>query len=70
MKTEGCKIVVREPQFSDRVPNQIAERAEAKVVKLAIMEGGVPEAKTYIDLIDYNLHALLATAKRAGALTP
>jgi len=59
MKTEGCKIVVREPQFSDRVPNQIAGQVGAKVVKLAIMEGGVPEAKTYIDLIDYNLHALL-----------
>ncbi len=66
MKNEGCKIVVREPQFSDRVPNQIAAQTGAKVVKLAIMVGGVPEAKTYIELIDYNLHALLEAAKQEG----
>lgn len=66
VKNEGCKIVVREPQFSDRVPNQIAAQSGAKVVKLAIMVGGVPEAKTYINLIDNNLHALLEAAKEEG----
>ena len=59
MKSEHCHLVVREPQFGERVPNQIAAQSGAKVVKLAIMVGGVPEAKTYLDLIDYNLRTLL-----------
>ncbi len=63
MKTEGCRVVVREPQFSDKVPNQIAAQAGAKVVTLAIMVGGVPQAKTYLDLIDYNLRALLDVSR-------
>ena len=58
MKDENCKVAVREPQFSDRVPNQIAAQAGAKVVTMAIMSGG-PGAKTYIELIDHNLRALL-----------
>lgn len=63
MKSEQCHLVVREPQFSDKVPNQIAMQSGAKVAKLAIMVGGVPEAKTYLDLIDYNLNALLAATR-------
>jgi len=66
MKAEKCKIVAREPQFSDRVPNQIAAQAGATVVKLPIMEGGVPQAKTYIDLIDYNIRTMLDAAKETG----
>ena len=54
-----CKIVVREPQFSEKVPKQIAASVGAKVVTLPIMVGGVPEAKTYIEMIDYNIRSLL-----------
>jgi zinc/manganese transport system substrate-binding protein len=67
MKAEHCSVVVREPQFSDRVPNEIAQRAGARVVKMAIMVNGVPAAKTYIDLIDYNLHSLLSAANVSPA---
>lgn len=63
MKSEQCKIVVREPQFSDQVPNQIAAQAGAKVVTLYIMAGGSPQTKTYIDLIDYNIKTLLTATK-------
>jgi zinc/manganese transport system substrate-binding protein len=66
MKAEQCKLVVREPQFSDRVPNQIAAQTGAKVFKLAIMVGGVPQARTYIDLIDYNIKTLLEASKETG----
>ncbi|MBI3870085.1 MAG: zinc ABC transporter substrate-binding protein, partial [Verrucomicrobia bacterium] len=59
LKKEQCKIVVREPQFSEKVPKQIAASVGAKVVTLPIMVGGVPEAKTYIDMIDYNIRSLL-----------
>ena len=63
MKAEQCKLVVREPQFSDRVPNQIAAQAGAKVARLFIMAGGSPQTKTYFDLVEANLHALLDATK-------
>jgi zinc/manganese transport system substrate-binding protein len=69
MKAEQCKIVVREPQFSERVPNEIAQQAGAKVVKLAIMVGGVPQAKSYIELIDYNIKTMLEVAKETAVVS-
>src|SRR5437867_4013610 len=66
MKTEGVKIVLREPHFGEKVPNQIAAQVGGQVVKLPIMVGGVPEVKTYLDLIEYNLRTLLKAAQAAG----
>ena len=66
MKSRGVKIVVRETQFSERVPNQVAAEVGAQVVKLPIMVGGASEAKTYFDLIEYNLRILLKAAQTAG----
>jgi zinc/manganese transport system substrate-binding protein len=60
MQTEQVSIVIREPQFSEKLPNQIAQQVGARVVKFPIMVGGAPDVKTYEDLIEYNLQALLA----------
>lgn len=59
MKNAGVKLVIREPQFSEKLPADVAEKTGGKVVKLAIMAGGLPEAKTWIELIDANVKALL-----------
>jgi ABC-type Zn uptake system ZnuABC Zn-binding protein ZnuA len=56
---KGTKVIVREPQYSENLPNQIAAQTGAKVVKVAIMVNGLPEAKTWIAMIDANLDALL-----------
>jgi len=65
MKAEHVPIVVREPQFPEKVPKLIAEQTGATLVKLPIMPGGVPHTETYIKMIDYNIDTLLAaTAKR------
>jgi zinc/manganese transport system substrate-binding protein len=66
MQSVGVKIVIREPHFSEKVPNQIAAQVNGQVVKLPIMVGGVPEVKTYFDLIAYNLRALLQAAQAVG----
>jgi len=66
MRAQGVKVVIREPHFSEKVPNQVAAQAGAQVVKLPIMVGGAPEAKTYFDLIEYNLRAMLKAAQAAG----
>jgi zinc/manganese transport system substrate-binding protein len=59
IQSEGIKVIVREPQFSEKVPNQLAAQTGAKVAKLAIMSGGSPEVKTYLDLVEYNIRTLL-----------
>jgi zinc/manganese transport system substrate-binding protein len=68
VKAEQCKIVVREPQFSERVPEQIAAQTGAKVVSLPIMAGG-PRARTYMELIDFDIRSLLAVAKDTAVAT-
>src|SRR5438874_7053962 len=66
MKADHVPIVVREPQFPEKVPKLIAEQTGAKLVKLPIMPGGVPNTPTYIQMIDYNLHTMLEAAKEKG----
>src|SRR3989442_1508813 len=66
MKTEGVKVVIREPHFSEKVPTQIAAQVGGQAVKLPIMVGGVPEVKTYLDLIEYNLGTLLQAGQAAA----
>lgn len=66
MKAQGVKVVIREPHFSEKVPNQVGAQVGAQVVKLPIMVGGAPEVKTYFDLIEYNLRAMLKAAQAAG----
>ncbi len=67
MQAEGVSIVIREPQFSEKLPRQIAQQVGANVVKFPIMVGGAPEIKTFEDLIEYNLRALLAAVERSPA---
>jgi zinc/manganese transport system substrate-binding protein len=53
MKTEHVPLVVREPQFPEKVPALIAQQTGAKLVKLPIMPGGVPNTETYLKMMDY-----------------
>lgn len=66
MKAGHVPIVVREPQFPEKVPRLIAAQTGAKLVKLPIMPGGVPHTDTYIEMIDYNVRAMLEAAKEKG----
>ena len=43
MKAEHVPIVVREPQFPEKVPKRIAEQTGATMITLPIMPGGVPQ---------------------------
>jgi zinc/manganese transport system substrate-binding protein len=60
MKAAHVPIVVREPQFPEKVPKRIAEQAGATMVTLPIMPGGVPNTETYIKMMDYIVHTLVA----------
>ncbi len=63
MKREDIRLVLREPYFSEQLPNWVAEQTEAKVAKFLIMVGGAPGVKTYEDLITFNLRSLLAAVQ-------
>ena len=63
MKAEHVTIVVREPQFPEKVPKRIAEQTGAKMVTLPIMPGGVPHTETYIKMMDYIIQTMAAAAQ-------
>ncbi len=58
MKADHVPIVVREPQFPEKVPKLIAEKVGATLVTLPIMPGGVAHTDTYIEMMDYIVDAL------------
>jgi len=63
MKTEHVPIVVREPQFPEKVPKRIAEQTGATLVVLPIMPGGVPNTETYIKMMDYIMQTLVTAVQ-------
>jgi len=63
MKADHVPIVVREPQFPEKVPKLIAEKTGAALVTLPIMPGGVPGTDTYIEMMDYIVSTLQSAAR-------
>ena len=66
MKAEHVPIVVREPQFPEKVPALIARQTGATLLKLPIMPGGVPHTDTYIEMMDYIIHTMVAAQAKRG----
>ena len=66
MKAEHVPIVVREPQFPEKVPRLIAQQTGATLLKLPIMPGGVPHTDTYIEMMDYIVHTMVAAEAKRG----
>ena len=63
MKAMNVPIVVREPQFPEKVPKRIAEQTGASMITLPIMPGGVPNTETYIKMMDYIVHTMVTAVK-------
>jgi zinc/manganese transport system substrate-binding protein len=59
MKAEKIPLIIREPQFPEKVPALIAKQTGAALVKLPIMPGGVPGTDTYLTLMDHNVNAVV-----------
>jgi zinc/manganese transport system substrate-binding protein len=59
MRHEGVKLVVRELVYPANLAQAIAQRTGAQLVEVAYMVGGVPEAKDYVSLVDYNIRTML-----------
>ena len=63
MKAQHVPIVVREPQFPEKVPKRIAEQTGATMITLPIMPGGVPNTETYIKMMDYIIHTFVTAVQ-------
>jgi ABC-type Zn uptake system ZnuABC Zn-binding protein ZnuA len=63
MKAEHVPVVVREPQFPEKVPKRIAEQTGATMVTLPIMPGGVPHTETYIKMMDYIIRTMIGAVQ-------
>jgi len=59
MKAGRVPIVVREPNFPEKVPKRIAEQTGSTLITLPIMPGGVPNAETYIKMMDYIIQTMV-----------
>jgi ABC-type Zn uptake system ZnuABC Zn-binding protein ZnuA len=64
MKAEHVPVVVREPQFPEKVPSLIAKQTGATLIKLPIMPGGVPSTDTYIAEMDYIVNSFANALKK------
>lgn len=62
MKDQGVKIIVREQQYEPKTCHWLAERTGAKVAVIGTMAGAFPGPKTFAELSERNLAALLDAA--------
>jgi ABC-type Zn uptake system ZnuABC Zn-binding protein ZnuA len=59
MRQAKVDLVIRELHYPAGLAEIVAKSTGASLVELPVMVGGVPPAKTYIDLIDYNVRTLV-----------
>lgn len=59
MQEENIKVVIISPYYDDKAAQSIAGRTDGKVVAIASSVGAYPAIKTYFDLFDYNINALV-----------
>lgn len=68
MRELKVPVILMEPYFDERTPKSIAERTGATLLRFVPSVGGVPQAKDYVSLFDYDVKLLAETlaAKKAG----
>lgn len=60
IKKEGIRVIVSEPQLNQKIPRILAEETGVTVVPLSPLTGAIPGTDRYLDLIRYNVEALVA----------
>lgn len=64
VKREKVPLILQEPYYPSAAPDLIARSTGAKVVKIPQLCGGAPGTDTYIDLMNHDVHAIVAAFKK------
>ncbi|MBK9385449.1 MAG: metal ABC transporter substrate-binding protein [Planctomycetes bacterium] len=70
MKERQVKVVAAGHYYAARMPGSIAEETGCKVVTTSLYVNGVPEASSYLAMVDYNLKTLLRAFDLPTELPP
>jgi zinc/manganese transport system substrate-binding protein len=63
VRSSGIKVILVEPFYDLSAPEQISRATGAKIAVLPTSSGGIPGAKDYIGLIDYDISTLAGLLK-------
>ncbi|MFN2387684.1 MAG: metal ABC transporter substrate-binding protein [Thermoanaerobaculia bacterium] len=63
MREKKVRVILMEPYFDERTPRSIASRTGAKLLTFIPSVGGVPAARDYIALFDYDVKLLAETLR-------
>lgn len=68
MRERKVPVILMEPYFDERTPKSVADKTGAALLRFVPSVGGVPQAKDYVSLFDYDVKLLAdaLTAKKAG----
>ncbi len=68
MREKKIPVILMEPYFDEKTPRAVEEKTGAKVLRFIPSVGGVPEAKDYIALFDYDVKLLadMLAAQKGG----
>ncbi len=68
MNSRKIPVILMEPYFDERTPRAVAQKTGATLLRFIPSVGGVPQAKDYISLFDYDVKLLAdaLAAKKAG----
>lgn len=68
MNARKVPVILMEPYFDERSPRSVAQKTGATLLRFVPSVGGVPQAKDYIALFDYDVKILAdaLAAKKAG----
>jgi zinc/manganese transport system substrate-binding protein len=68
MNDRKIPVILMEPYFDERTPRSVAQKTGATLIRFVPSVGGVPQAKDYVSLFDYDVKILAdaLAAKKAG----
>ena len=67
MREKKIPVILMEPYFDDKTPKAVEEKTGAKLLRFIPSVGGVPEAKDYLSLFEYDVKLLAkALAEKKG----
>lgn len=65
VSTPGRKVIVSETYYPDTVAKRVAAKYGVPYVRVAHMAGGLPDAPTYLKMLEHNVDRVVAALARA-----